>query len=239
MDAMMRSWAEGQGKRRWGEKTPRHVFYWREILDCFPDARLIHLVRDGRDVADSYMKARFGPKTTYMAARQWVAWLKQVEAVRQVVPARQFIEVRYEDILAEPESELTRICEYLGESFSARMLEFHKTALSDNVTDVSNRTNLRSPLLSGNTQKWRKEYSQGRLRTFESIARPMLIRHGYETAFASRPRLAAYRRFYHRAIEHPARRGPAMFKNRIGYVEAWSLLKIRLRLKWVDSFRES
>jgi hypothetical protein len=237
MDAMMSSWAHDQGKQRWGEKTPQHTFYWREILECFPDARFIHIVRDGRDVADSYMRARFGAKTMYMGARRWARWLEQIEELRQVVESRQFLEVRYEDILAEPEFELTKICDYLGESFSSKMLEFHKVEVSDKVTDNSNRRNLRSPLLTDNAQKWRKRYSKSQLRIFASVAQATLIRHNYETVFESKPTLSFYQHFYHRAIENPIYKWPAMIANRRGILGTWSRLKILVRLRWRGYFR--
>jgi hypothetical protein len=69
--AVMRAWTQREGKTRWGEKTPQHIYYWRDILHYFPQAQIIHVVRDGRDVALSYMKAKFGPKTVYTAARRW------------------------------------------------------------------------------------------------------------------------------------------------------------------------
>lgn len=69
VDAVLRSWAQSQGKSRWGEKTPGHLFSWPEISGWLPHAQAIHIIRDGRDVALSWIRAPFGPKTVHSAAR--------------------------------------------------------------------------------------------------------------------------------------------------------------------------
>ena len=51
VDSILWTWTQAQGKQRWGEKTPAHLFYWREILSAFPKMQVLHIVRDGRDVA--------------------------------------------------------------------------------------------------------------------------------------------------------------------------------------------
>src|SRR5688572_3092406 len=79
VDGIMRAWATAQGKPRWGEKTPQHTLCWRTILPAFSGARVIHLIRDGRDVALSYKKAFFGPKHVYPLARRWEQYLTAAE----------------------------------------------------------------------------------------------------------------------------------------------------------------
>ncbi len=69
--ALMDGWAESQGKSKWGEKTPHHVFFWSDISEHLPDIPVVHIVRDGRDVALGLIRARFGPKSVYAAARRW------------------------------------------------------------------------------------------------------------------------------------------------------------------------
>jgi hypothetical protein len=59
VEAVLSCWARTQQKPRWGEKTPKHINFWRQILRYFPDAKFIHIVRDGRDTALSWIRARF------------------------------------------------------------------------------------------------------------------------------------------------------------------------------------
>ena len=71
IDALLRRYAAAQGARRWGEKTPYHVSFLPAIFADFPDARIIHLVRDGRDVLESRRRVVWGPRSALGVARQW------------------------------------------------------------------------------------------------------------------------------------------------------------------------
>ena len=82
VDGVMRAWAARQGKKRWGEKTPKHVRCWPQISADFEGSPVIHVVRDGRDVALSMIEARFGPKSIYSCAKEWKEYLHQVEDIR-------------------------------------------------------------------------------------------------------------------------------------------------------------
>ena len=77
--ALLDSWAESQGKSIWGEKSPRHVFYWSEISESLPNIPAVHIVRDGRDVALGLIRARFGPKSVYAAGKRWKRWMAAIE----------------------------------------------------------------------------------------------------------------------------------------------------------------
>jgi hypothetical protein len=102
-NATMRAWITMTGKERWGEKTPHHLFYWRQISEFFPEAKIIHLVRDGRDVALSYVSARFGPTTVYGAAQSWRRYLAEIDRVKKTSRPDLICEIRYEDLIADPE----------------------------------------------------------------------------------------------------------------------------------------
>jgi hypothetical protein len=116
VNGVMRAWAAKQSKRRWGEKKPKHVRYWRQIIADFPNALIIHIVRDGRDVALSMIKARFGPKSMYSCAREWAWYLERMEEVRKARPSKSFFEVRYEDLLEKTERVLGEIFGFVGET---------------------------------------------------------------------------------------------------------------------------
>ena len=125
-DAVLRAWIRATGKQRWGEKTPQHVFYWEAISRFFPEAQVIHIVRDGRDVALSWISARFGPKTVYGAAREWSRYLAAVERLKQTTAPERICEIRYEDLVTAPQAIAMRLCEFLDEDFDPNMLHFYK-----------------------------------------------------------------------------------------------------------------
>ncbi|MBE9169013.1 sulfotransferase [Pleurocapsales cyanobacterium LEGE 06147] len=227
--ALMNTWTHAQGKQRWGEKTPWHVFYWSEILEAFPNAKIIHIVRDGRDAALSWQQARFGPKHMYLLARRWVHYLDVIEQVRTAVDSTAFFELRYEDLLANPETVARQICHFLGEEFSPEMLAFY-TNDAPYPTDKQNQTNLTKPILATNTEKWRTEMTQRELRIFEAVAGDVLTRYRYPRQL-DRAEVFQFESLWICYIEHPLRKLFAMLKNRKGHIDGLRRLKIYLRLR--------
>ena len=234
VNALFSAWAAGQGKRRWGEKTPQHTLWWRAIREGFPDLQVVHLVRDGRDVALSYRAAHFGPKHVYHLAERWVAYLAAAEECQAALGPDGFQLLRYEDLLREPEGELRRVCAFLGEPFDLAMLDHHHDQ-APYPTDPRNEANLRRPLLSENIEKWRTAMSGRELRIFEALAGGALERYGYPRAVPA-ARLARWEEWSCRFVEHPPRRLLAGLRNR----QAFRLLRERLRFTFlfrVGAFR--
>lgn len=229
VDSILYGWCVRHGKSRWGEKTPRHAAYWREILGGFPDAQIVHLVRDGRDVAMSWKRARFGPKHLYVAAERWREFVAMMAAARRALPATQFFELRYEDLVAAPERQLGMLCEFLGEPFAPQMLSFHDDR-TPYRTDERNLRNLTRPLMRGNIAKWRRSMSADEVLIAEAAAGPALVRAGYGLRNPD-PRLSPVKRRLYR-LTHPVLRLVAMAKNTQGQRDAlrdiWALSKNRL-----------
>lgn len=226
VDGLMRAWVSSQGKQRWGEKTPQHTLCWRTILPGFTGARVIHLVRDGRDVALSYRKAFFGPKHVYALAGRWQQYLAAAEEARAFLGDKAFLQVRYEDLLAAPEEELRRICDFLGEEFTPVMLTYYQEKKSAQF-DQRNADNLRRPILSDNAGKWRTQMTGRELRIFEALAGASLERYGYARAL-SQARISKWESLCCRYLEHPPRRVAAILKNSQG--RRLALQKLRLHL---------
>jgi Sulfotransferase family len=226
VDGIMRAWAGALGKPRWGEKTPQHTLCWRTILPAFSGARVVHLIRDGRDVALSYRKAFFGPKHVYPLARRWEQYLSAAEEAREFLGPDRFHQLRYEDLVAHPERELRRICEFLGEEFHAGMLSYHE-APGTSHCEQRNASNLRRPVMSSNAGKWRSEMTPRELRIFEALAGPGLDRYGYVRAL-DQPRLASWESLSCQYLEHPPRRVSAVLKNR--QARRIAIQKVRLHL---------
>jgi hypothetical protein len=114
------------GKPRWAEKTPAHVFHIDLIHEVFPRAQFVHMIRNGRDVVRSLQNMAFAPRAIRWSSRRWVDSVKAGRALGQKLPADQYCEVRYEDLIREPRPLVERLCGFLGEPFAPQMLEFHK-----------------------------------------------------------------------------------------------------------------
>jgi hypothetical protein len=191
-------WAERQGKPRYGDKTPTHVLYLRRLARTFPEARFVHLIRDGRDVALSYLDAGWGPSTVDDAA---IEWRRRVAAGRRAgrrLGPERYEEVRYEDLIADPESAVTRLCRFVDLPWDERMLRYRERA--DEVIGATRfpeaHQRLRLPPTAG-LRDWRHQMDPADVARFEAIAGSLLKELGYEVAggrIGGRERLSANRR---------------------------------------------
>jgi len=228
-EAIMSAWANAQGKQRWGEKTPAHLFYWREILDGFPNVQIIHIVRDGRDCALSWKKSRMGPKHIYPTALKWVKHLETIDELKTVLKPNSFFEIKYEELVSNTEFTVRKICEFIGEKYTPEMLNFYNAKVPYK-TDKQNLQNLARPIITDNAEKWRKKMTTSQLNIFEAIAGSTLRQYGYATELEA-PTISTLEQFKYQYIEHPPLKLWAMLKNTKGQIDGLIQLKIYLKIR--------
>ncbi len=122
----MADYAARRGKARWADKDPSNTMVLPFAEELFPDAQYIHLIRDGHDVVASH-KDRWGYRSGVRAARG--AWRKYVETAREFgarLPEGRYLELRYEELVAEPEPQLRALFGFLGEEWDPTVLSFDK-----------------------------------------------------------------------------------------------------------------
>jgi hypothetical protein len=122
----MAEYAARRGKARWADKDPSNTLVLDFAGELFPDAQYVHLIRDGHDVVASH-RDRWGYRSGARAARG--AWRKYVEAARAFgarQPAGRYHELRYEALVADPETELRALFDFLGEAWDPAVLEYDK-----------------------------------------------------------------------------------------------------------------
>ena len=115
-------YAAQHGKQRWGDKTPPNAYHMTMIQDVLPEARFIHIVRDGRDVALSVKDLWFGPNTFEEAAAWWVMLMWRARG--QVENLRFYYELRYEDLVLKTEETLRDVCEFIDLPWDSAMLNY-------------------------------------------------------------------------------------------------------------------
>jgi hypothetical protein len=122
----MRTWdaeCAFAGKARWAEKTPPHIFQIRRFLALRPKAQIILILRDGRDVVCS-LKPRIG----YAAFEDRLdRWIYDNLAGQAYWQHPQVKVVKYEDLVANTETTLRELCEFIGEEYTEQLLDYHKT----------------------------------------------------------------------------------------------------------------
>jgi protein-tyrosine sulfotransferase len=165
----------GFAGRRWGDKTPFNILDIGVIQPIFPAAQYIHIVRDPRAVALSYVKAArtsSGIRETTFAdsARRWRVSVRNARALRTRVGSRRYCELRYEDLVRAPEEELRRICQFLGEAYTPAMLSFDEGAnkLGD-VPSQAHHAKVRTPLDPSRCNGWASEISRPDRETVDEI----------------------------------------------------------------------
>ena len=118
------------GKMRWAEKDPTYTLHLAFIEELFPDAIYVHLLRDGHDVVASF-RDRWGYKSAARAARsEWARYVRSAQKLQARLPAERFLELRYEELVAEPEVQGQRLFTFLGEEWDPKVLEFEAAAHS-------------------------------------------------------------------------------------------------------------
>lgn len=120
--ALMEAHAAKEAKRRVGEKTCDHLFVVDEILREFPEAKVICIIRDGRDVVRS-ISAAWGMRMWSALCRQWIDFARRARALQRRLPPDRFTMVRYTDLMREPEREMRRLCAFIGEEFEPAQIE--------------------------------------------------------------------------------------------------------------------
>jgi len=165
------NFADRQGKTRWAEKTPNNVFCIKEIFDFFPAAKFVHVVRDGRDVILSLTQSR-----GFEIFGSIMRWLLAVEAGIRFREHPNYYEIKYEDLVLEPEDTLKKLMAFLGEDYDPKMLDFTESGKKNPLNYGS------TPIFTKSVEKWKRtELTPNAKSLFDLSMRSMLEKLGYET----------------------------------------------------------
>jgi hypothetical protein len=124
--ALLALYARRQGKARYGDKTPNSVRTLPGLAEMFPEARFLHLIRDARDVARSYLDASFGPSSAVDAALAWRRDVGGGRAAGRILGPARYREITYEALVDRPEEVLRDVCAFFDLQFHPAMLEYHR-----------------------------------------------------------------------------------------------------------------
>jgi hypothetical protein len=193
--AIFAAYAAARGKARWGDKTPMYMSRLGLLERLFPGARYVHVVRDGRDAARSFLEMPAGLVTESWAHPHDVAgfacqWRTEVRAARalgrRVGPGR-YHELRYEELAADPEATLRAVSGFARLDFDPVMLAYPGTL---DLAAKPHQARLAQPPTAG-VRDWRTEMAPSDIEAFEAVAGDTLEACGYEAADAAPPGAAA------------------------------------------------
>jgi hypothetical protein len=197
--AVFATYAAERGKPRWGDKTPLYMQHLPVLERLFPDARYVHLIRDGRDAALSFLSVPAGlmtegwghPRDARGFACQWATEVVAARVLGARVGPSRYLELRYEALVADTEAALRAICAYADLVYDPGMLDY--VGRTDSARKA-HQQRLNEPPRAG-VRAWRTEMSDDDRRRFEEVAGALLDELGYEVATRghARVRLASYR----------------------------------------------
>ncbi len=178
------------GKRRWGDKTTWYIDFIPMLSELFPSAQFVHLFRDGRDVACSYLNTTHLSHSIPRIAYEWRTNLQTAKRAGKRLGRDRLLELSYERLTREPESELRRLCTFLGEDYSESMRDFHANNAANRLEPERHMNWKRKTLLPVDTSsigRWKQQLTPAQVRKFERVAGDELLAHGYDLEHSKPP----------------------------------------------------
>ena len=190
-----------------------------QIPRVWPGARFIHIVRDGRDVAQSCIRMGWAGNV-WFGSQRWIDAEQLWDRFQAMIPADRYVEVKYETLVESPKEELNRICQFLGVGFDNAMLNYHEATTYD-APDL----NL--------IYQWKHKQSDFEIRQAEARLGDRLAQRGYESSGLPPLRVTGLLKAYLHLQDKMARlrfrmrrHGPWLFATE------WVLRRLRLESLW-------
>lgn len=167
IDETFSYFAHRHGKQRWCEKTPMYAQHIKILHEMFPHACFIHMIRDGRSCAVSFHR-RWG----YNPKRTVYRWKRVIRAARGQAEesGARYMEVFYENLAADPATEMRKVCEFIGVEYDEKVLSpsrrpAHSGSSADGIVKSS--------------KDWKKYLKPSQIVALENIAGRTLCDLGY------------------------------------------------------------
>lgn len=187
IDAMLDKGRTAAGKHRAAEKTPHNVAVFSGLHALFPDSPLIHVIRDGRDVVCSLLTMDWtsldtGRRLDYTtdaakAARYWAECVGLGRSTPVDLPRAKYMELRYEELVSQPEATLKELMDFIGEAWDPAMLEHHR--FERDLAGESSAEQVARPLYQSAVARWQRDLSPADRAAVKQAAGPLLLELGY------------------------------------------------------------
>lgn len=175
----------------WGDKNSLWIDKLPQIEHHYPDVQIVHVIRDGRDVACSYKEinrknvdspyAPRLPENMADIAKLWDENNRSIEQFLRTLSNGQFVQIKYEDLVTAPETELQRILALLDLNFEEQQLEYYLKDRPDIEPEefLNWKEKLLQPPDKNNIGKFQKLLSQSEIDIFNTIGHHSLTNYGY------------------------------------------------------------
>lgn len=165
-----------------GDKDTEYIRYIPHLKQIFPNAFLVHIIRDPRDVVNSRIRTDWGKKRSIaFHSAEYNFYVKQILKYGPELFGSKYVELRYEDLIRQPEKELKKILNRFNLEFEESMLEFHKSTSSIIAQDELNwKQNLSKPLIINNAGRWMGNLELHEVSVIESGLSNFMKAYGYK-----------------------------------------------------------
>lgn len=163
----------------WGDKTPLNTenIFW--ISKLYPNAKYIHIIRDGRDVINSYLNANFFKGDIYDACEEWEGRVSNAKKFGKQ-NTNQYLEIKYENLVISPKKEIIKVCKFLNINFEDDMIDHTKTSTKlGDVTKMKHHAKVMKPIDSSSIGKYKKELTKKQIKIIEKRLSNTLKMLGY------------------------------------------------------------
>lgn len=163
------------------------------VHKLWPEAKFIHLVKDPRDVANSYVSAGWAGNVWY-GVDPWIETERQWDIVKKNIPEDRYIEIQFEELIQNPRAELTRICEFLGVAYTDEMFKYSGETSYETI-DPSK------------VFRWKSKSSLRDIALVETKVGELLEKHGYNLSEEKTPVIHSHNLIFLSwiAIDHAVR----------------------------------
>ena len=181
--AIIEVYALQRSKSRPGEKSPLHLNFVPALLEQFPGAKIICILRDGRDVVRSLLNVPWAipdnPRRLGLFCIRWNDSVEEMLKYEQVLSPDVFMTVKFEDILRQPKLELEKICDFIGEEFEPAQLETAQPSSTVPEWEKDWKNKASETIDAGRIEAWRKSSDKKQFWIMNSMMGPLLKRLGY------------------------------------------------------------
>jgi hypothetical protein len=178
IESLYSSYNHHEGKTIWGDKTPSLFRKLDIISSLFPEAKFIHIVRDGRDTFDSWRRMDPLKNNASVVALEWRYKIWKIDNFLQKIPSANKVTIKYEDLIVEPGKVLKKICKVIDVEYEEEMLNFYKK--SERYIGKHHSKLIFKPLFSKNLEKWKKNLNKREIEVFKLLAGRYLRKYNYE-----------------------------------------------------------
>ena len=181
-----RGW-RASGKPRVAEKTPSNLLVFPQLHELFPESPLIHVIRDARDVVASRLEHDATGSTPVdrvslaaIRAQEWVDAMDLRRRLRADTSLHgHYFEVRYEELVRDPQPVLAEMLGFLGEHFDAGMLDFHRNVGNVTGTEEWSAESVARPIFTSSVGSWQQKLSAAEIGAIADVAGAALQELGY------------------------------------------------------------